>query len=145
MQAVQEQLLGPGVDARRPSRTSASTRCSAHFWPTRCAATAVVRAFIAIACASLYGVSDEVHQLFVPERMCDPVDWMVDTAERAGFRDHVRGAAKKRCPLLVKARVAPQRRESLLSDGRFRGGVLLVAVLRQQEARKWVQGNPLVS
>ena len=38
---------------------------------------------IAIACASLYGVSDEVHQLFVPERMCDPVDWMVDTAGSA--------------------------------------------------------------
>lgn len=34
---------------------------------------------IAVAVASLYGVSDEVHQLFVPTRMCDPVDWVVDT------------------------------------------------------------------
>lgn len=29
---------------------------------------------IAIACASAYGVTDEFHQLFVPGRMCDPVD-----------------------------------------------------------------------
>lgn len=34
---------------------------------------------IAVLCASLYGVSDEIHQLFVPGRMCDPVDWLVDT------------------------------------------------------------------
>jgi VanZ family protein len=35
---------------------------------------------VAIAIASLYGVSDEIHQLFVPGRACDPVDWLVDTA-----------------------------------------------------------------
>lgn len=35
---------------------------------------------IAVAIASLYGVSDEIHQLFVPGRFCDPVDWAVDTA-----------------------------------------------------------------
>lgn len=29
--------------------------------------------------ASLYGVSDELHQLFVPGRSCDPADWLVDT------------------------------------------------------------------
>jgi VanZ family protein len=33
----------------------------------------------AILCASLYGVSDEIHQYFVPSRSCDPVDWMIDT------------------------------------------------------------------
>ena len=33
--------------------------------------------------ASLYGVSDEFHQLFVPGRMCDPMDWLVDTAGAA--------------------------------------------------------------
>ncbi len=38
------------------------------------------RAFvIAVVCASAYGITDEIHQLFVPERMCDPVDWVVDT------------------------------------------------------------------
>lgn len=34
----------------------------------------------AIACASLYGVTDEIHQIFVPGRCCDPIDWLVDTA-----------------------------------------------------------------
>lgn len=29
--------------------------------------------------ASLYGVSDELHQIFVPGRSCDPMDWLVDT------------------------------------------------------------------
>ncbi|MDO5335180.1 MAG: VanZ family protein [Coriobacteriia bacterium] len=28
---------------------------------------------------SLYGVSDELHQIFTPNRSCDPVDWLVDT------------------------------------------------------------------
>ncbi|MEG0015141.1 MAG: VanZ family protein [Gordonibacter sp.] len=34
---------------------------------------------VALACASAYGVTDEFHQLFVPGRMCDPMDWLVDT------------------------------------------------------------------
>lgn len=33
----------------------------------------------AVALASLYGVTDELHQLFVPGRMCDPADWLTDT------------------------------------------------------------------
>lgn len=36
-------------------------------------------AVIAIIIASLYGVTDEFHQYFVPDRACDPVDWLVDT------------------------------------------------------------------
>ena len=36
-------------------------------------------ALAAIACASLYGVTDEFHQSFVPNRMCDPADWLTDT------------------------------------------------------------------
>jgi len=35
---------------------------------------------VAVALASLYGVTDEFHQSFVPGRMPDPVDWLVDTA-----------------------------------------------------------------
>lgn len=35
---------------------------------------------LTIAVASLYGVTDEIHQIFVPGRCCDPVDWAVDTA-----------------------------------------------------------------
>jgi peptidoglycan/LPS O-acetylase OafA/YrhL len=38
------------------------------------------RALWAVALASAYGVSDEIHQLFVPGRCADPVDWLVDTA-----------------------------------------------------------------
>ncbi len=34
----------------------------------------------AVALASLYGISDEIHQSIVPGRMPDPVDWLVDTA-----------------------------------------------------------------
>ncbi len=34
---------------------------------------------LAILFASFYGVTDEFHQLFVAGRVCDPVDWIVDT------------------------------------------------------------------
>lgn len=34
---------------------------------------------VAILIGSLYGVTDELHQLFVPGRACDPADWLVDT------------------------------------------------------------------
>lgn len=34
----------------------------------------------AVALASAYGVTDEFHQRFVPGRVSDPVDWLVDTA-----------------------------------------------------------------
>ena len=54
---------------------------------------------LGVACASLYGVTDEFHQLFVEGRMCDPADWAVDTAgallgaflARAGARRKARG------------------------------------------------------
>ncbi|MDR1082972.1 MAG: VanZ family protein [Coriobacteriales bacterium] len=36
-------------------------------------------ALIALAIASLYGGSDEIHQLFVEGRTADPVDWATDT------------------------------------------------------------------
>jgi VanZ family protein len=36
-------------------------------------------ALIAIAIASLYGVTDELHQHFTPGRTPDPVDWATDT------------------------------------------------------------------
>lgn len=34
---------------------------------------------VASVLASAYGVSDELHQIFVPTRSCDPLDWVVDT------------------------------------------------------------------
>lgn len=33
----------------------------------------------ALLVASAYGITDELHQLFVPQRSCDPLDWVVDT------------------------------------------------------------------
>lgn len=36
-------------------------------------------AWIAPLLASLYGITDEFHQIFVPSRSCDPADWLVDT------------------------------------------------------------------
>ena len=38
---------------------------------------------VAVAVASGYGVTDEFHQLFVPGRACDPLDWVVDTCGAA--------------------------------------------------------------
>lgn len=35
--------------------------------------------FFALILGSAYGVTDEIHQLFVPDRSCDPLDWLVDT------------------------------------------------------------------
>lgn len=35
---------------------------------------------LALAVASLYGITDELHQHFVPNRQCDPLDWLADTA-----------------------------------------------------------------
>ena len=37
----------------------------------------------AIGIASLYGITDELHQIFVPMRACDPMDWVVDTCAAA--------------------------------------------------------------
>ncbi len=36
-------------------------------------------ALVAVALASTYGVADELHQAFVPGRLCDPADWLTDT------------------------------------------------------------------
>lgn len=40
-------------------------------------------ALVAVAIASLYGATDEFHQLFVPGRLCDPADWLTDTCGAA--------------------------------------------------------------
>lgn len=38
---------------------------------------------LAIAIASLYGITDELHQSFVPQRTPDPLDWLTDTVGAA--------------------------------------------------------------
>jgi VanZ family protein len=38
------------------------------------------RAAVAVAAASIYAVTDEIHQLFVSGRHGSPLDWLIDTA-----------------------------------------------------------------
>lgn len=85
LDGIQSALLGEGVDAV----SSIAHFCEylvfgvllsnalRHHVPLRCALIA------AVLVTSLYGITDEVHQLFVPGRACDPVDWLVDTAGAA--------------------------------------------------------------
>ena len=37
----------------------------------------------AVGVAAVYGLSDEIHQVFVPGRDADPLDWVVDVAGAA--------------------------------------------------------------
>lgn len=78
---AQAQLLGPDADA---------INSIAHFCEYAVFGALLANALrfhmplrraclVALACASAYGITDELHQYFVPERMCDPVDWAVDT------------------------------------------------------------------
>lgn len=82
---VQEQLLGPGADV---------VSSLAHFCEYAVLGALLMNALrchmplrralaVAIACGSLYGASDEFHQLFVEGRLCDPLDWLVDTVGSA--------------------------------------------------------------
>lgn len=78
---MQAQVLPYGVDVVNP----AAHFCEylifgavlANAWRTR--VTLPWAVWAAVLCASLYGISDEIHQIFVPGRTADPVDWLVDT------------------------------------------------------------------
>lgn len=37
-------------------------------------------ALSAIGVAAAYAITDEIHQIFVPGRACDPLDWLVDVS-----------------------------------------------------------------
>ncbi|RDB64326.1 teicoplanin resistance protein VanZ [Gordonibacter sp. 28C] len=82
LKAVQAQLLGPDADAV----SSIAHFCEYTLFGAllanalRCHMPLRRACLVGVACASLYGATDEFHQLFVPGRMCDPVDWIVDTA-----------------------------------------------------------------
>ena len=82
MKDVQASLLGPGVDVL----SSIAHFCEYAVFGAllanalRCHMPLGRACVLAIVCGSLYGVTDEFHQLFVPGRMCDPLDWLVDTA-----------------------------------------------------------------
>lgn len=81
LKGLQAQLFGPGVDVI----SSIAHFCEYAVFGALLANAlhchiALKRAcLVAIVCASLYGATDEFHQLFVDGRMCDPMDWLVDT------------------------------------------------------------------
>lgn len=82
LQDLQIQLLGSDVDAIHPVAHFCEYAVFGVLWANvlRCYMPLPQACLLAIICASLYGITDEFHQLFVPGRMCDPLDWLVDTA-----------------------------------------------------------------
>ena len=70
----------------------------------------------ALAIGSLYGITDEWHQLFVPSRSCDPADWAVDTVAtlvgsaltRFGFRKTKEPAIRR---VLSRSHSCPKARD----------------------------------
>lgn len=79
---LQAQLLGPQVDFIDSCAHFCEYLVFGVLWlnALRCHLTLPRAALLAIVLTSLYGVSDEFHQIFVPGRVCDPMDWLVDTA-----------------------------------------------------------------
>ncbi|MEG0621158.1 MAG: VanZ family protein, partial [Raoultibacter sp.] len=81
MQSIQLDLLGPGVDVLSSMAHFCEYAVFGILWANalRCHMSLSKACLLAIVCASLYGVTDEFHQLFVVDRMCDPLDWLIDT------------------------------------------------------------------
>ena len=52
-------------------------------------------AVLAVVVASLYGVTDELHQYFVPDRKTDVLDWLADTAGACAALAAARSGRKK--------------------------------------------------
>ena len=77
----QAALLGPDVDVVSSAAHFCEYAVFGALWANALRHHMPLRRAVAlgIACVSLYGVTDEFHQLFVEGRMCDPVDWLVDT------------------------------------------------------------------
>lgn len=88
LKALQGQVLGPDVDAVNPAahfcEYAVFGALLANAWRRLGGRTGAAAPWLAVVpavvCASLYGVTDELHQYFVPGRACDPVDWLVDTS-----------------------------------------------------------------
>ena len=80
LDGVQAALFGEGVDAVSSIAhfceylVFGALICNAF----RCHVPARTALVAAVLVASLYGVTDEIHQIFVPGRFCDLVDWAVD-------------------------------------------------------------------
>lgn len=81
MQSVQVSIVGAGVDVLSSAAHFCEYVVFAILWVNAlsCHMPLARACMVAIVCASLYGVTDEFHQLFVVDRMADPLDWVVDT------------------------------------------------------------------
>ncbi|MEG0072188.1 MAG: VanZ family protein [Raoultibacter sp.] len=81
MQTIQTGLLGPGVDVLSPAAHFCEYAVFGILWVNAlyCHIPLARACLVAVACVSLYGATDEIHQIFVADRMCDPADWLVDT------------------------------------------------------------------
>lgn len=82
------------LSAQRGSRLPGGWSVEAHFavyavlgalvWFALGGPSTGVRGIVlAIVIASLYGITDEFHQSFVPQRTPDPLDWLTDTVGAA--------------------------------------------------------------
>lgn len=82
MKVVQVQLFGEGVDVLSPLAHFCEYTVFGVLWVNalRCHMPLRRAVVLAVVCSSLYGVTDEIHQIFVPDRMSDPLDWLTDTA-----------------------------------------------------------------
>ena len=90
---LQAQVLPPGVDVVNPTAHFCEYlifgALLANAWRTK--VTLPWAVWAAVLCASLYGISDEIHQIFVPGRTADPIDWLVDSSAT------VRAVARSTC------------------------------------------------
>lgn len=101
LKEAQAHMLGPDIDVLSSIAHFCEYAVFAAAWANALRIRLTLRnaCIFAVVFSSLYGITDELHQLFVPDRMCDPVDWLVDTAgsmlgsglSYAAFRKRIRG------------------------------------------------------
>lgn len=85
LKGLQAQVLPAGVDIVNPvahfCEYTVFGMLLSNAWRTHVPLPWAVWA--AVLCGSLYGITDEIHQIFVPGRSSDPLDWLVDTCGAA--------------------------------------------------------------
>lgn len=82
---LQSQMLPPSIDLVNPAAHFCEYLIFGALWVNawRTKLTLPWAVWAAVFCASLYGITDEIHQIFVPGRTADPLDWLVDTCGAA--------------------------------------------------------------
>ena len=87
LDGLQEAVLGPGMDAVSPIAHFCEYAVLGALVTLALRASGMRRvalmASVAIVACSLYGITDELHQILVPGRESDPMDWLVDTCGAA--------------------------------------------------------------